>query len=362
MYSTTLELLKTITNYGFLAYAVGGFPRNKYLKISSTDVDICTNATPKDLKNIFNSKKFEILNYGVVKLTYHKIKFEIATFRKEIGYKDNRKPIKVEYIDNLAEDLDRRDFVINTLCIDKDGNYVDLLDARQDIDKRIIRMIDNPKKRLEEDSLRILRALRFATVLDFNLEENLKQAILSTKYLLKNLSYERKKQELDLIFVSKNNKKGIKLLKELKIDQELEINLDNIVVTPSSLAIWAQLNVLDKYPFTANEKSQIKKIIEVQDKDLLNKTTLYKYGLYICTLSGEIRNISRKDITVAFDNLLIKNTEDINISATKICTLLNKKPDKFLKRIMTDLEQKILNGNLKNTENDIIIYITKKYL
>lgn len=109
-------------------------------------------------------------------------------------YSNNRKPIKIIYIDSLEEDLKRRDFTINSICIDKDDNIIDYYDGKKDIKKKIIRSIGDPYEKLEEDALRILRAIRFATIYKFKLEENLKNAIIKNKDLLKELSYERKKK------------------------------------------------------------------------------------------------------------------------------------------------------------------------
>ena len=131
MYDTAIEILNKITDFGYKAYIVGGYPRDIYLKRNSVDIDICTNATPKELKEIFHESILKSQEYGSVSLIYKKIRFEITTFRKEIKYENNRFPVKIKYIDTLVDDLERRDFTINTLCIDSKGNFIDLLNKFQ---------------------------------------------------------------------------------------------------------------------------------------------------------------------------------------------------------------------------------------
>lgn len=358
MYNTALELLNKINEANFKAYIVGGFSRDLYINKKSTDVDICTNATPKEIKEIFKDSKINNEQYGSVSLIYNNVGFEITTFRKEKKYENNRYPVKIKYIDNLIDDLLRRDFTINTLCIDSEGNYIDLLNAKQDIDNKIIKCVGDANKKIKEDILRSLRAIRFATILNFKLDDKLKKAIKKNKKLIKKLSYYRKKEELEKIFSSPNCKYGLDLIKELELDKELNINT-NIIITTSSLGIWAQLDVLDIYPFTKNEKEIIKNIKLALKEDILDNNILYKYGLYVCTLVGEIKNIDRVDIVKKYNSLPIFSIKDINIKADQICEILNKNKGPFIKEIYKDLEFKILNNLLENDFTEIKKYLEK---
>lgn len=362
MYKAAIRLIKIIEDHGFKAYIVGGYPRDLYLKRKSTDIDICTNATPMQIKDIFGDAVLPNVSYGSVTVIYKNIRFEITTFRKEIKYENNRQPVKIKYIDSLIDDLKRRDFTINTLCIDVDGNIIDLLGGKKDIDNKIIKVVGNTKQKITEDALRILRAIRFATVLNFNLDETLKKNIKKYGYLLKKLSYYRKKEELDKIFSSPNVKYGINLIKELGLVQHLELsNIDKLVITSSAIGIWAQLGVVDIYNFTSNERELINKINELSKLDVLDEYNLYKYGLYISTIVGEIHGIDRKKITHKYNNLYIYSLSEISISAPEICELLNKKPGCFLKEIFSDIEKKIVYKELENYKDVLKDYIISKY-
>ena len=363
MNETALKVLKKINGNGFLAYLVGGYPRDLYMGRESIDYDICTNATPRDLKNIFGESILPNEQYGSVSLIIHGIRFEITTFRRDIKYLNNRKPIEIEYIDNLVEDLKRRDFTMNTMCINSTGNLIDLLNGREDINNKIIKTVGDADTKIYEDSLRILRAIRFATILDFKLDEKLKEAIIKHKSLLRNLSYYRKKEELDKIFSSTNCSYGINLIKELGLDVELELsNLDKLTKTTYLIGIWAQVDVIDKYTFNNTEKESIKQINELMNKDVLNYNNLYKYGLYISTIVGEIKNIDRKLINERYSSLYIHNKTDIKIEAKEICDLLNRKPGKYLKEIFNDIEYKLVNKLLENDKQKLKKYIVETYL
>ena len=241
------------------------------------------------------------------------------------------------------------------MCIDINGNLIDMLDAKKDLDKKIIRTVGDSDKKIEEDALRILRAVRFATTLNFKLDENLKSSIIKYKDNLKKLSYTRKKEELEKIFSSPNNNYGINLLKELKLEEPLDINL-NIIVTQSSLGIWAQINN-DKYPFTKQEKETIKKVNESLNENILEPNTLYKKELYVASLVGEIKQIPKKEILKIYNELPIHDKMEINIEPLEICEYLNIEPSYVLHHILDDIENQIINKKFKN-EKEII----KKYL
>lgn len=361
MLDIALKLLDEITSYGFQAYIVGGFVRDYILGIESNDIDINTNATPKEIKNIFDSC-LPNEDYGSVTVIKKGVRFEITTFRKEMSYLDNRRPSQIEYIDDLYQDLLRRDFTINTLCMNKDGEVIDFLGGRSEIDSRVVKTVGNAKNRFEEDSLRILRAVRFATLLDFELDKETRDAIIDTRELLKNLSYYRKKEELDKIFGSSNADKGISLLLDLGLDKYLELdNLDKVTCTSSLIGVWSILNVVDKYPFNSNERELIKNINEAFLLNNLDPMALYKYGLYVNSVAGEIKGLDIKNITESYNNLIIQSRRDLDITSDDIMKGLNKGPGSYLKDIYSDIEREVLYRRVKNEKDAIMAYIIKNY-
>lgn len=358
MLKDAIKLLKKIEKHGFKAYIVGGYARDLYLKKESIDIDICTNAKPHDLLGVFNDSHISKENYGSINLKYNDNNYQITTYRKEKEYIDNRHPNKIEYINNLEDDLKRRDFTINTLCIDSNGRYVDIMGARKDINNKVIKMVGNPEKRLKEDSLRILRAIRFATILNFDIDDSLKKYIKKYAYFLKWLSFYHKKRELDKIFSSDNKEYGIKLICEYKLDKYLGIgNLEKIKPVNYLLGIWAQLDIDSNYIFNKKEKEILYKI-----KDLLKVTNLNNYYLYSNDLSiiyivCEIKNISKENILEKYQSLPIKNRNDISITNSEILKILGEKYKYKLNEIWIDLENKILSNKIINKKEDIIEYI-----
>ena len=362
MLEIALKVVEEITSSGFEAYIVGGFVRDYILGINSNDIDITTNATPKDIKDIFKDSCLPNEDYGSVVVEKKGIQFEITTFRKEIGYIDNRRPAEVKYIDTLYEDLLRRDFTINTICMNEKGEIVDLLNGQDDLKNKIIRTVGNAKKRFEEDALRVLRAIRFATILDFKLDNDVIEAIKDTRSLLLNLSYNRKKEELDKIFSSSNANKGIELLIGLGLDKYLELNnLCKVKSATNLIGVWTILDVLDLYPFSNNERELISSVKEALNHNNLDSYILYKYGLYANSVAGEIKGLDIKKITESYNNLVIQSRKDIDISSDDIMKTLNKEPGSYLKDIYCDIEKEILYRRLDNNKDRIIEYIVNKY-
>lgn len=362
MINTIKELLNEIENHGFKAYVVGGFPRDYYIGKISDDVDICTSATPKDLNTIFADAILPKEEYGSVTLYYQNVRFEITTFRTENNYINNRIPSSIEYINDLEEDLKRRDFTINTICLDKNFDYIDILNGIDDINRNVIRTVSPANLSMQNDALRMLRAIRFATVLNFNLDSSLKEAIKKNKNLLLSLSYFRKKSELDKIFSSQNILKGINLIKELDLENVLELgNLDKVKENTNSIGIWALVDINDVYPFNKVEKEQISSIKELLEKDVLDKHNLYHYGLYISEIVGELKGIDKIYLTKAYNYLPIKGKNEIDITPKEICEVIDQKPGPILKKIYFDLEEKILYNKLNNKKGILKSYISKYY-
>lgn len=361
MEENALKVLEIFVENNQEAYIVGGYVRDKLLGIKSKDIDICTSATPREVIEIFKNKTTNY-NYGSISIIYKNILFDVTTFRKEIKYEDNRKPVKIKYIKKVKADLLRRDFTINTFCMDKNGEVLDILNVINDLNNRVIKTVGNPRYRLKEDSLRILRAIRFATTLDFEIDGKTKYYITRYAYLLNKLSYTRKRQELDKIFMSKNRLKGVSLILELKLDKYLELpDLRNIVLCNDILGIWTQLNVDSVYPFTRVECEQMKKIREFLSLDINDQYNIYKYGLYVSTVAHQIKNEDVNNLNNIFKKLPISSDRDIDISSLEIAKLLKREPGSYLKKIIVDLEKQIIYGKIVNDYDVLKEYILSNY-
>lgn len=353
------NILKKIDENGFKAYLVGGYVRDYLLGIKSYDIDICTNALPKDLHKIFPNNS-NCNNYGGFNLKIKKYNIDITTFRKEIKY-DKRKPIQIEYLTNLASDIVRRDFTINSVCMDYNEHIIDLVNGIGDINNHKIKMLGNIKERLEEDPLRILRAIRFSSVLNFEIDEDLSKEIENNYKLVSTLSNTRIKEEINKILLNSNFKKGLFLLKKYHILDLLNITYnDDITFVNDICGMWAQINFSSNYAFTKVELSNIINIRQIIEDGSITNRTLYNYGLYISLVSASILNMNKKDIVKRYNKLPIKNIKDLDISSEEIMKLLQIKPSKIIRDIKEELVLNILDNKLKNKNSELRKYILKK--
>lgn len=347
------EILEMIESNGFEAYVVGGYVRDFILQVGSTDVDICTNAKVVDLMSILADYQPFSGNYGAVKIFYKGYKIDITTYRKDVKYDGNRRNLEVIYVDNLVTDLERRDFTCNTLCMSKSGQIIDLLDGKQDILDKVIRCVGDIEKKMSEDPLRILRAIRLATCLNFKIEQNLYNFIKENKQLVANLSMNRIKEELDKILINKNVCKGLDYLRRLGLLEIIGIDFTKIVYVFDLCGMYSQLTLLKEFPFSKEEREHINDIKEVCESGKIDNLTLFNYGLYVCSVAGTIMGISKEEIAKMDKNLEIKSIKDIQITSEEICDILQIEPSKAIGEVYSILKDLILDGQLANNNEQL---------
>ena len=191
-----LELANLFEKKGFLLYLVGGTVRDYLLDKELTDMDLVTDATPSEMKEFLIEADYTFSKFGSVKYKINDIKFDITTLRKEDGYSDFRHPNKICFTKSIKEDVFRRDITINALYMDKNLEVIDLVGGRKDIEKKIIRMIGNPIKRINEDPLRIIRIYRFRLELGFEIEKETLEAVETNFDKVKLLNLDKINQEV----------------------------------------------------------------------------------------------------------------------------------------------------------------------
>ena len=354
-----ISVLNKIEENGFEAYVIGGYVRDKILGIDSIDIDIATNATPKDLIKIFKVPMNHYTQYGNVKINTKKYRFDITTFRRELSY-NGRKPETIEYVDNLSEDIKRRDFTINTIAMNSKEEIIDLVDGRVDLDKKNIKSIGDANYKLKEDPLRILRALRFAIILDFQLDKDLFKAIKKNMKLVRTLSSTRVKEEIDKILVSKNCVKGLGLMKKIGILRYLGISFKHIIDVDDINGMYAQLTIKDGYPFTKEEKNNINTIKNIVNSGKIDNVTLYNCGLYFSMVAGKILKYNIEDITYMYNTLPIKSKKDLALNFNDIKRLLNIDDAKLIVELINEIVIKVLNKEIENTKDSLVKYIINR--
>ena len=212
------EIARILNTEGFQCFLVGGAVRDSIMGFTPKEYDIATNAKPEDVQRIFKYTIPTGIKHGTILVILDDMHVEITTFRSDGNYSDGRHPDKVEYTASIEDDLPRRDLTINAMAYNiSDGNLIDMFDGMKDIKNKIIRSVGNPYERFTEDGLRIMRAIRFATRLNFNIEKETFDAICHSTGMLTSIAYEIIREEFNGILISDNPFRGIELLRKTGI-------------------------------------------------------------------------------------------------------------------------------------------------
>lgn len=202
-----LEIITTLNNYGFKAYIVGGCVRDIIMGVNPKDWDITTNATPENVIKFFTKTIKTGLKHGTVTVVLNQQNFEVTTFRIDGIYLDNRRPETVTYTSHLHEDLSRRDFTINAIAYHPNEGYIDPFFGINDIRSKLIKAVGDPDKRFKEDALRMMRAIRFSSKTEFKIDNDTKFSIKKNSNLIKKVSFERIRDEIEKTITSKKPEK-----------------------------------------------------------------------------------------------------------------------------------------------------------
>lgn len=224
------NIIKTIEEAGFEAYAVGGCVRDSLLLREPDDWDITTSAKPEQIKALFRKTIDTGIAHGTVTVMMHHKGYEVTTYRIDGEYEDSRHPKEVTFTLDLLEDLRRRDFTINAMAYNDRSGIVDAFCGMGDLDNKIIRAVGEPEARFEEDALRIMRAVRFSAQLGYEIEENTRKAIRALAGNLRHISAERIQVELVKLVQSPHPEK-IRDLYEMGISKVFMPEFDAIMET-----------------------------------------------------------------------------------------------------------------------------------
>lgn len=246
-----LSILHKLEEAGHVAYFVGGAVRDVLLGRSIHDVDIATSAKPEETLAIFHRAFATGLQHGTVTVVQDGINYEVTTFRTEDSYEDYRRPEKVTFVKELKLDLSRRDFTMNAMAIASNGQLVDYFDGQAALKQKQLIAVGNPAERFEEDALRMLRAIRFATTYNLECDIAIWKAIEEKKYLLQHISMERVQQELLKIADNSHRITDFKLLsqsalleftkRKLHLHSAIEaclVNAPNISLVSFHKTVW----------------------------------------------------------------------------------------------------------------------------
>ena len=368
-----IDILKIFNRNGYEAYFVGVCVRDYLLGEEFSDIDITTNALPEEVKKIFRKSIDTGIQHGTVTILVNGEGYEVTTFRTEDEYTNHRAPEKVEFVSNLREDLDRRDFTINAMALDSNGKLYDYHKGESDLTCKVIKTVNNPNDRFYEDALRMLRAFRFSSKLGFEIEKDTLEAIKKNAELIKFVSIERIVNEFKKLLSGKGNLRSLELLLDSKLNtyipflEEIEIIQDFSKCSfCQSLYILSKINdisfdILKELKLSNKEVKLIKEFDKI-NTDFVRKIPLelilYKYNFEDVVFIAEYFSYNNRN-NIENCKLTINSFDEVDITSQEIISTIGEKPGPWIKSVVSELEHEILLNRLDNNRKDILDFLSK---
>ncbi|MCZ2259444.1 CCA tRNA nucleotidyltransferase [Sporosarcina sp. G11-34] len=289
------EVICALEQAGYEAVFVGGAVRDYLLGNAAKDIDVATSAEPYEVKAVFRNTIDVGIAHGTILVLFEGEPIEVTTFRTEGTYTDHRRPDKVQFVKSLHEDLLRRDFTMNAIALTKEGQLVDPFGGREDMENHCIRAVGNPADRFKEDALRMLRAIRFSSVLNFTIEKETLLAICNYAEQIRHVSIERLKIEMDKLFMGMNPVNAFQYMGKSGLDIHLPLipskrdNLQRAIPFATAVEGWVYLTIEGEfhpsemakvYKLSNNERHIISSVIELYEKRTVRAFTIEDYYLY----------------------------------------------------------------------------------
>ncbi len=385
-------VLKKLEESGYKAYFVGGSVRDFLLKREINDVDIATSATPDEVKRIFPKTVDIGIEHGTVLVLVNHGAYEITTFRTESEYQDYRRPKEVTFIRNLKDDLQRRDFTMNAIAMDRNRKLIDPFNGYIAIQEKIIQTVGSPNERFQEDALRMMRAVRFVSQLSFQIEIGTVQALAKLVHLLENIAVERKRAEFEKLLIGKNKTNALNILLDTNIYsflpclKEKKESLEKLLSFSStnlnknemwSLLIFC-LNLKEKEieVFLKEWRLALKEIREIQQiVRFLTKRLEQDWSIYDLYSAGRDHIISTEKLYLViyginevkpighwlrlYETLPIKQRSEMNVTGNDVMDWFNTRGGPWLKEMLLAIEKNILAGKLENDKEKIKEWLMK---
>jgi len=374
-----IKVIETLENNQHQAYFVGGCVRDYFLKRAYEDIDITTSAKPFEVMKYFKTVPTG-LKYGTVTILFEDAQFEVTTFRLDGKHTDFRHPDSVVYTLSEIDDVNRRDFTINGLLMDKRRKIIDHVGGLEDIKNKIVRSIGDPQARFKEDALRILRAFYFCSKLGFDLEENTAQAAGQDKDLLDLVSGERILTETIKIIKGQHALQALKLLVKTNVHTKLPglkngiefiSNLDKMPYVDTFFVMCFILNkgiVPSSWRFSNMQRHKYQLATKLAvDSKVITHQHLYEYGLENCLLANKAlaflgqTKFFEKGIMQLYETMPIKSELDIALSSMEMIAVADRKPAAWLANFKKDCAKKILNKEIVNDKESVTNYL-KQFL
>lgn len=383
-----VPVLERINQAGFEVYFVGGCVRDMLLQRPLHDVDLATSAYPQEIKQIFPQTIDTGIEHGTVTVIYQKKAYEITTFRTESGYQDYRRPDKVEFVRSLKEDLKRRDFTINALAMNAQGEIIDLFAGMADLQQRQIRAVGVAADRFHEDALRMLRAVRFQAQLNFTIEKQTLAGIKTNAALLSHIATERIREEFIKLMEGSNRQAGLTSLYQTqlyrfcpglatydfpKILQFAAGQITDEATVWSFLAYLGKLKRAQVRPFLRqwkvanNNIKLVQAAIELLDNYQGSNWQLYIAGQAATAIAAQVLRLTcqqelAEQLIEQYQDLPLKSPHQLAINGQQIMQVLNLSPGPQIGQYLKQIQQAIVAGQLVNDYQTIVNYLKNNNL
>ncbi|HJB78160.1 MAG TPA: CCA tRNA nucleotidyltransferase [Candidatus Nosocomiicoccus stercorigallinarum] len=380
-------ILDTLQKNGFEAYYVGGSVRDYLMDVSIGDIDITTNALPEDIQNIFPRTIDVGVEHGTVIVVINKTPFEVTTYRTETTYSDYRRPDSVSFTTSIKEDLARRDFTMNAVAMDRMFKIYDPYNGQLSIKNKEIVTVGDPYERFNEDALRMLRAIRFVSQLDFKLNESTFNGIVKLASNVQYISVERIVQELKKLYSGVN----VSHAKSLLIDSQMlnfipyfnKLDIDYIKKTNvhsfiNEIIIQQILNenihFENELKLSNDEKNNIKESLSLYKNLAENESPILHAYNYTKHVILNLKNIISDnnflnqqylnqidDILLEKKRLKIRSKKDLAVNGNDLMKTLNRHGGPWLKELLSEIERNVLFSKLDNNYESIIEWVKNEY-
>lgn len=387
LFLKSVPILELIEEAGYEAYFVGGSVRDYILGRTINDVDIATSATPQEIKRIFPNTADIGIDHGTVLVITDMGTYEITTFRTESGYSDFRRPDAVKFVRSLTEDLQRRDFTMNAIAMDKTGKVIDPFNGKRDLAQKRIITVGNPHERFHEDALRMMRALRFVSQLDFELDQETFDSLKENAQNISEIAVERILVEFEKLAAGSNKIKAFSLLLESGLYQYLPLfsskkdHLMDLLNLPlhqlNAAEIWSIIMIHTKDQEIEEAlrawKLPLKTIRNVQRTIKLVKSKeqsaidVFQAGHGITVQAAKVRaalnagNVwdAEENAHQRYNGLIIKQMSDLAVTGTDLLIWHQEKPGPWVKEYLEKILKAVLNEELRNDKEEIKRWLVK---
>ncbi|HER3576658.1 TPA: CCA tRNA nucleotidyltransferase [Streptococcus pyogenes] len=390
-FQKALPILTKIKEAGYEAYFVGGSVRDVLLERPIHDVDIATSSYPEETKAIFNRTVDVGIEHGTVLVLENGGEYEITTFRTEDVYVDYRRPSQVSFVRSLEEDLKRRDFTVNALALDENGQVIDKFRGLIDLEQKRLRAVGKAEERFEEDALRIMRGFRFAASLDFDIEAATFEAMRSHSPLLEKISVERSFTEFDKLLMAPHWRKGISAMIACQAYDYLpglkqrEAGLNHLIVSLKdnftfsdhhqawayvmiSLAIEDPKSFLKAWKTSNDFQRYVTKLIalyRIRQERSFEKLDIYQYGKEMASLveglqKAQSLSVDMDHIEALDQALAIHNKHDIVLNGSHLIKDFGMEPGPQLGLMLEKVELAIVEGCLDNDFTTIEAFVREE--